>query len=129
MAMKDLNKLIKNMSPELSENEYVFCTINQDVDIKFMPKMIFREKEGTTLILEKKQADEYNLEYASVWKLITLNVNSDLEAVGFLAKITEVLANEEISVNAVSAYYHDHLFVPTDKSEQALEALTNLHNS
>jgi hypothetical protein len=117
MTIKDLNKLIKNMSPELSENEYVFCTINQDVDIKFMPKMIFREKEGTTLILEKKQADEYNLEYASVWKLITLNVNSDLEAVGFLAKITEVLANEEISVNAVSAYYHDHLFVPTDKSE------------
>jgi len=91
--------------------------------------MIFKEKEGATLIIKKEQADEYGLKYEGLWDMIILNVNLDLEAVGFLAKITEALAKEGISVNAVSAYYHDHLFVPKDKSKNALEILQKLSNS
>ena len=126
MAIKDLNNLIKNMSPELVEKGFVFCTINKSIDMKIVPKMVFREKEGATLILKKDQADGYKLSYEGTWDMITLNVNSDLGAIGFLAKITEALAKEGISVNAVSAYYHDHLFVPSNKSGKALKILRNL---
>jgi len=58
--------------------------------------------------------------------LITLKVHSDLMAVGFLAKITEALAKEGISVNAFSAYFHDHLLVPYGKKEGALKTLKGL---
>ncbi len=126
MAIGDINELIKNINPELVEKSFVFCTINKDIDMKIAPKMIFREKEGATLILRKGQAEEYGLKYNGIWDLITLNVNSDLNAIGFLAKITEALSKEEISVNTVSAYYHDHLFVPQEKSEKALTVLKNL---
>ncbi|MFH1326840.1 MAG: ACT domain-containing protein [archaeon] len=126
MTIKDLNELIKNMNPELVEKGFVFCTINKSIDMKIAPKMVFREKEGATLILKQDQAEGYNLKYNGIWDMITLNVNSDLEAVGFLAKITKALAKEGISVNAVSAYYHDHLFVPSDKSKKALEILKHL---
>jgi len=98
-------------------------TIDKTLDIRVVPKMIFREKEGATLILRKNQAEEYNLEYKGVWAMITLNVNSDLEAVGFLAKITEALAKEDISVNAVSAFHHDHLFVPAGKVDEVMGIL------
>ncbi len=117
------------MQPVLVDKNFVFCTINRDVKLNVYPKMMFREKEGTTLILKKEQADENNLTYRGTWDLITLSVNSSLEAVGFLADITKVLAKENISVNAVSAYYHDHLFVPSSKSKQALITLKKLSKS
>lgn len=126
MAIKELHELIKNMSPELVEKGFVFCAVNKSIDIKITPKMVFREKEGTTLILKKEQAESANLKYSGTWDLITLNVNSDLEAVGFLAKITEALAKRGISVNVVSANYHDHLFIPSGQSEKAINILKNL---
>jgi hypothetical protein len=58
--------------------------------------------------------------------LITLNVHSDLSAIGFLARITGALAESGISVNAVSAYYHDHLFVPINAAKRAIIILNGL---
>ena len=58
--------------------------------------------------------------------MITLTVHSSLEAIGFLAAITGRLAEAGISVNAVSAFYHDHLFVPEHRAEEALHHLQNV---
>ena len=60
--------------------------------------------------------------------MITLTVHSSLEAVGFLAAITARLAAAGISVNAVSGFYHDHLFVPEHKADEALHHLQNMHD-
>lgn len=127
MTIKDINELIKNINPELIDKRFVFCTSKKELDINSI--MTFKEKEGITYIIKKQEADKSNLKYEGIWDMITLNVNSYLEAVGFLAKITQVLAQEDISVNAVSAYYHDHLFVPSSKSDKALEILKNLSQS
>ena len=58
--------------------------------------------------------------------MITLTVHSSLEAVGFLAVITRKLAQHSISVNAVSAYHHDHLFVPVACAEEAMILLADM---
>jgi hypothetical protein len=55
--------------------------------------------------------------------MMTLTVHSSLEAVGFLAAITARLAEAGISVNAISAFCHDHLFVPEDRADEALARL------
>jgi len=69
MGETDLEKLILNMKPELNEGEYVFCTVeneNQPTEIK--PLGTFIEKEGTTLILSKTQADnQCSLVTGSSW--------------------------------------------------------------
>lgn len=88
--------------------------------------MFFKEEEGITVITEKELADKNGLNYQGEWGMITLTVNSDLYAIGFLAKITNLLANENISVNAVSAFYHDHLLVPSEKADDALKILNSL---
>jgi len=49
-----------------------------------------------------------------------------LEAVGFLAAITARLAEAGISVNPVSAFYHDHLFVPHNRADEALARLKEM---
>ena len=55
--------------------------------------------------------------------VITLTVHSDLHAVGLLAAIATRLAAHGISLNVVSAYFHDHLFVPVERAQEALEVL------
>ena len=112
VGINNLTELLKSMKPELIKGNFVFCTLSnlEYNKLKINPIMLFKEKEGITIIVQKELADKFNLEYTGIWSMITLRVHSDLNAVGFLAKITEKLAKNGISVNPVSAYYHDHLF-------------------
>lgn len=125
---KKLSALLQSMKPKLIEEKYVFCSvpIEQVATLNIIPVCQFRELEGMTSIITKQQAEQANLNYDFVCRMITLFVHSSLEAVGFLAAITNKLAENEISVNAVSAYYHDHLFVPVNKAEEAMQILTEM---
>ncbi|MBS3075934.1 ACT domain-containing protein [Candidatus Pacearchaeota archaeon] len=109
MAIKDLDILLKSMNPELDNKSYVFLSVSEKEfrNLKINPLLIYREKEGLTIIIDKKSADKNRLPYSEIWSLITLNVNSDLTAIGFLVAIYKKLAEAGISINAVSAYYHD----------------------
>lgn len=125
---KNLNALVQSMQPKLIEEEYVFCSVpaEQAVTLDVDPICQFQELEGTTLIITKKQAEKANLDYEFVYRMISLLVHSSLEAIGFLAAITNKLAENNISVNAVSAYYHDYLFVPANQAEQVMHLLTEM---
>ena len=54
---------------------------------------------------------------------------SDLSAVGFLSKITSKLAENAVSVNAISAYHHDHIFVPKESANKAVQLLKKLQQA
>jgi hypothetical protein len=121
----ELDTLIASMSPVLREGDVVFCTVapEQAKTLTVSPIGYFCEAEGTTFILAKAEADDWGLPYAYRAKMITLAVHSSLDAVGFIAAIATRLAQAGISVNPVSAYYHDHLFVPSDRAEEAMTIL------
>jgi len=121
----ELDELLKSMSPEIQDSEYVFCTLpNHDVDYQHLnPLASFKESEGLTLILSVETAEKANLAFDGIFKQITLTVHSSLEAVGLTAAVANKLASYGISANVVAAYYHDHVFVQTEKAEQALSAL------
>lgn len=123
----DLAILLKTMQPTLEAAEYVFCLASDSSDSPTLdPLGWFREAEGLTLILRRDQADAAGLPYLAVFRKVTLAVHSSLEAVGFLATITGKLAEQGISVNPVSAYYHDHLFVPAARVDQVMAVLQAL---
>lgn len=117
------------MEPVLDERDFVFCsfpTLDWDQMRELNPIGIFHEKEGVTFILDTKNAVDKKIDYLSVYRLITLNVHSSLDAVGLTAAFSAKLAEKNISANVVAAYYHDHIFVPEEKVEQALEAILEL---
>lgn len=125
----NLDKLLANMSPELIEGEYVFCTFaeNNYGDHKELnPIASFQESEGLTLVIPKEQADAHNIDYQSSYRGITLQVHSSLEAVGLTAAFAKQLSQHGISANVIAGYYHDHIFVQTKDASNALEALTEL---
>ena len=121
-GVKSLNLLLAGMRPVLHDETYVFVTVPHEAPYpaSVHPIMMFTEEEGQTLILPRHEADAAKLKSIYPCKRITLNVHSSLEAVGFLARITGLLASHAISVNPVSAFYHDHLFVPEERAEEAL---------
>lgn len=120
----NLQKLIKNMQPVLDPNTYVFATTTQAFDIAVLsPLMVFQEAEGTTLIVTRETAQEHGLEGDFPCRRITLNIHSSLEAVGFIAAVAARLAAAGMGVNPVSAYFHDHVFVPQARAEDAMALL------
>ena len=87
------------------------------------PLAAFAEAEGLTLVVPRPLADKQGLGYASVFKGITLTVHSSLEAVGLTAAVATKLTEHNISANVIAGYYHDHVFVQSDRADDALAAL------
>ncbi|MFL0711957.1 MAG: ACT domain-containing protein [Microcella pacifica] len=57
---------------------------------------------------------------------MTLRVHSSLDAVGLTAAVAAALTENGISCNVMAGAFHDHLFVPAARLEDALVALKQL---
>jgi hypothetical protein len=123
----NLEILLRDMEPIRGGN-YAFCVLDEKTAraLPMQPLATFQEKEGLTVIVPTSDADRLQLPYTYVGTLITLNVHSNLNAVGFLAKIATKLANAGISLNAFSPFYHDHIFVRLEDADRTMELLAEL---
>ncbi len=133
----NLSVLLSTLQFTVHPSVFVFATVANDTSssLPLLPplppsavQMSFREAEGTTVITTLDDLKEYcpNLDYQFPCRMITLQVHSSLEAIGFMAIVASKLADEGISCNPVSGYYHDHLFVPVPTVDDALEVLTKI---
>lgn len=84
-----LDALLASLEPRLKPGEYLFVTVPEgaalpsDVD----PIMQFREEEGTTYILPADWCSMNGIEGYYRCRMITLQIQSSLNAVGMLAAI------------------------------------------
>ena len=118
----DLQQLLAGLAPELAALPRAIRTQAADAHLPANTIMLFRESEGTTLIVPATADDTDE----PLWAQITLRIHSSLEAVGMMAAIASSLAEHGIPCNAVSAYFHDHLFVPWARRNDAVNALRDL---
>ena len=130
MTIIEIDVLLKEMKPVLDRTDYVFSTkkcfqIDEEI-IALNPIATFLESEGMTVVMSKIKAEKHKLSYDTIFNKITLEVHSSLEAVGLTAAISTALASRNISANMVTGYYHDHIFIPKDKADLALETLEGL---
>jgi hypothetical protein len=119
----DLEILLGHMDPVLDPQEYVYATGSAPLPLAICT---FHEAEGTTLILPRSDAESLSIPFTYPCRRITLNIHSSLEAVGLFAAVTAKLAANGISVNVVSGYYHDHLFVRTADATHVMTLLEEL---
>lgn len=127
----NLEKLLKTMEPALRDGTFVFAHVPEShvPAAKECCIQFFQEEEGMAAILRKEDALRLGIAAVYESRMITLTIHSSLEAIGFLAAITAKLAAAGISVNPVSAFYHDHLFVPIDKADLAMKLLRQFADS
>ena len=122
----DLQRLLAGLAPELAAHPRAIRSQTAGEAVPADAIMLFREQEGTTIIVAVDDVAVADTQDKALWAQITLRIHSSLEAVGMLAAIASALAARDIPCNAVSAYYHDHLFVPWARRDEAIGALREL---
>lgn len=129
-GIKELSEIMRNLNPILSEGDYMFCSFQNVTagDLKDLePFGMIRETEGVTLVLDTQTALPRNIKnIQGLFRCITLNVHSSLESVGLTAKVSTKLAEHGISANIMAGYYHDHIFVPFGRANDAMAAIKEL---
>lgn len=131
MAERDVSKLLRTLTVKRHDGVWRYETIPADqaswaelVNLRDVRKiaMLFQETEGLTVITAANEVTDAD----NRWVWLELSVYSDLQAVGFLAKVAEALSAAGVPCNAIAAFHHDHIFVPEALGDAAIAALTAL---
>jgi hypothetical protein len=94
------------------------------------PFMLLRDEHEVTLLLD--ETDWRTMRHAvrdarieSGFRLLTFDIELDWKTIGFLARVTQILADAGISCGALSAFSRDHLLIKQDDLGNALRVLGN----
>ena len=124
-----LEEILESLEPIVLPDEYVYCTVPNDrlIDwLKANPLALIHEAEGVTLILTAQSAKALSLQHIGLYRCISLTVHSSLEAVGLTAAVSAALAKHQIPANMLAGYFHDHILVPAETVNSALEIIRGL---
>ncbi len=113
--VSDLAVMLAGMAPVLDTREWRFVLVEGEPPADAFA--VIREDEGTTAIIAEDGGE---------FARITLMVHSALDGVGLTAAVSGALAGAGIACNIVAGFHHDHLFVPWDRRDEALERLQRL---
>ena len=125
----DLQKMLDTLEADVKPGAFVYVTVKDEQLRDLQYETMIREPEGLTLIMHRSEADFAKLPYDFVASWITLRVHSALDAVGLTAAFSRVLTEAGVSSNVLAGFYHDHILVPADQVETALQALRSLRKS
>jgi hypothetical protein len=121
---RDLDRLLAGLRPELSAEPWVYALGPAPAGTAVFATIA--EDEGETVVLTRDEADAAGLRPEWVAARITLRVDSTVTDVGLTAAFSARLAASGIACNVIAGLAHDHLFVPADRAQEALEQLQQL---
>ncbi|MDE2748692.1 MAG: ACT domain-containing protein [Chloroflexota bacterium] len=87
------------------------------------------DKDEVTLLLPEEAVSAFDSRLRraqmseEMYRLITLDVRLDPDLVGFIARIADILAAEGIPILSAAAYSRDHILVPAQDFDKAIQAL------
>jgi hypothetical protein len=122
----NLDVLLAAMSTRQRPGEYVFV-VDSAMSVRD-PAVLASvvELEGRSILVTRQDAEHAGLSHDFVAGWITLEVRSPLDAVGLTAAVAGALGEAGISCNVVAGYHHDHLLVPHESVDDAIEVLEKL---
>jgi len=92
------------------------------------PFMILMDKHEVTLLLDEIDFGTMRHELRDAkteggYRLLTFDIELDLNIVGFMAEVSRILAEANIPIMALSAFSRDHLLIKQNDLAKALKAL------
>lgn len=130
-----LRKTQIEVSPEsfflisLQHNEWLKLLENPELSPRMTaPFMIFKDRFETTLLLDEIDFGTIKLAFREAkieggFRLLTFDIELDFNVVGFLAEVSRILAEAEISIVALSAFSRDHILIKQENLAKALKVL------
>ena len=92
-----------------------------DPDKEFF--FVGKTEDEISLVCQTKDVPAQTLAREDGWKAFCIVGILDFSLIGILAKISNILADNGVSIFAVSTYNTDYILVKEDKLAQALEVL------
>ncbi len=103
---------------------FTVAKVKEPVESAFA--LIQDKREITAIIESSKLNPKIVIEAEEGWRLLTFDAVLPFDMVGFLAKISSALAEESISILAISSFSTDHILVKNKDLEKAIEKLKTL---
>lgn len=122
----DLASILADLTVTRRPGVFTFVALPEPVEMDDEIHALVHEAEGITVVttVDVARARGWEWEFEAAW--LTLEVHSDLEAVGLTHAVAGALSAESIPCNVLAGYYHDHLLVPLERSDEAVRAITRL---
>jgi uncharacterized protein len=139
-AEKTVSDLLRETTVEVVPAEFVLLGLSHQNWTRLLenpelspraesPFLIFRDGREVTLLLEENDYQRIrhlvrDAKIESGFRLVTLDVELPWNVVGYLARVTEILAASGIPVGALSSFSRDHLLIKHHDLGRALRVLS-----
>lgn len=122
----DLDRMLAEMTITRRPGRFVVAHVDEPVPLGDGVEVVLREAEAVTVVatVEAAERNGWHYEFEAAW--LSLDVHSSLEAVGLTAAFSAALAERNISCNVLAGFFHDHLLVPIERAQDAVDCLTSL---
>jgi hypothetical protein len=106
---------------------FTVCKIENisKVDLKDEYYFLSKADEELSLVCTAKNVPDNTLDREDGWRGFRIQGVLDFSLIGILSKISSILAENEISIFAVSTYQTDYIFIQERNFEKALKVLEN----
>lgn len=112
---------------KLLDETYGVCSLEKDSEISpwivegnFLS--ITKTDEELSIVCEEKNISE-GIKYEGGWKILKIEGKLDFALVGILAKISNIMAENNISIFAISTYDTDYILIKLNNINKAVELL------
>ena len=85
-----------------------------------------QDKREITSVVKEDKVPKDAIKIEKIWKIIKFNSILDFSLVGFISKVSTVLAKENISIFLISSYSTDYVLVKKENLEKAKKILEDL---
>jgi hypothetical protein len=133
------SELLKETKIEVSPETYNVVSLKSGEWLKLLEKselsprmttpfMIFKDKWEVTLVLDEVdfKTIRHAIRDAKVernFRLMSFDIELGFEVVGFMARISDIFAKDQISILPFSSFSRDHVLIRQDDLSAALKAL------
>lgn len=129
-AETDLARMLATLDSSREPGVYVFVSVPDYATAAALPaRAIVCEREAVTVVLKREDAIKRGLffDFEAAW--LTLSVHSALGSVGLTAAVARALADAGVPCNVLAGAMHDHLLVPEEDADRAMETLQSLRST
>ena len=121
----DLDKMLATLRVERRPGVFTYATVRTPApELLAAAHGVVTEGDLTTLVLPVVAAERAGLPVELEMAWLSLTVQSSLEAVGLTAAFSTTLGKAGIPCNVLAGFHHDHILVPVDRAQQAIDVLT-----
>lgn len=123
----DLEKINKASMFKVEEGTYVYAKVSEASDQE-QHFMVSRDADEITVVTKEENLAELDIleRNKDSYCLIALNVSVPFYSVGFLATVSQAIADKGMNILIVSTYSKDYILMKDEKIEKAKTVLLAL---